>query len=91
MDWKIAGIDYGSKLGYLARVLEFNPEHYKKGKTPSPDAVGRLSAYLPYPLPQEPPASWHQFDALLALASGWRFCQGQHLVFGDEGEGLIIV
>lgn len=39
----------------------------------------------------ECPATQHQFDALLAWVSGYRFMNRQHLVFGDIREGIIIV
>lgn len=39
----------------------------------------------------EPPATQHQFDAVLAWVSGYRFMNQQHLVFGDIREGIIIV
>jgi uncharacterized protein len=35
--------------------------------------------------------TWHQMDALLALVSALRWQQGEHLTFGDEGEGQIII
>jgi predicted nuclease with RNAse H fold len=37
------------------------------------------------------PKNQHQFDALLAWISGYRFMNQQHSVFGDAQEGLIIV
>lgn len=36
-----------------------------------------------------PPATWHEFDALLALLSASRYAQGEHLTVGDPEEGLI--
>lgn len=39
----------------------------------------------------ECPATQHQFDALLAWVSGYRFMNQQHLFFGDPREGIIIV
>ncbi|AEI46585.1 hypothetical protein [Runella slithyformis] len=39
----------------------------------------------------ECPATQHQFDALLAWVSGYRFMNQKHLVFGDYREGIIIV
>lgn len=37
------------------------------------------------------PHNQHQFDALLAWLSGYRFMNEQHLTFGETDEGLIIV
>lgn len=37
------------------------------------------------------PKTQHQFDALLAWISGYRFMNQQHSVFGEAQEGLIIV
>ncbi|MDF7817884.1 DUF429 domain-containing protein [Runella sp. MFBS21] len=37
------------------------------------------------------PHNQHQFDALLAWLSGYRFMSNQHLTFGKAEEGLIIV
>lgn len=39
----------------------------------------------------ECPTTQHQFDALLAWVSGYRFMNHQHLFFGDPREGIIIV
>ena len=39
----------------------------------------------------ESPKSTHQVDALLAWYSGWRFQHDQHLCFGDQEEGFVIV
>ncbi len=35
--------------------------------------------------------NWHQVDALLALMSGLRFLKDEHLAFGEEKEGIIVV
>ncbi|MCO6476496.1 MAG: DUF429 domain-containing protein [Phaeodactylibacter sp.] len=75
---------------YLARMLEFSREQYKRDKAHLPALAARVSAHLPYPLAGTL-SSWHQFDALLALTSGYRYSRGQHLVFGDRAEGVIIV
>jgi len=37
------------------------------------------------------PASWHEFDSLLAYVSAWRYAKGLHVVFGEPAEGFIIV
>ncbi len=77
--------------GYLARLLEFSRGQYKREKMHLPALAARVSAQLPYPLTVGELSSWHQFDALLALTSGYRYSRGQHLVFGDPAEGVIIV
>lgn len=38
-----------------------------------------------------PLESPHEADALLAWWSGWRYHRGEHLSFGEEKEGLVIV
>ena len=43
-----------------------------------------------HPLPlSRPPATWHEFDALLALLAAYRYTQDEHLTVGDPKEGLI--
>ncbi|MCB0558118.1 MAG: DUF429 domain-containing protein [Lewinellaceae bacterium] len=76
---------------HLAKMLHLSREQYKKSKEHLPALAKLVVPLLPYPMQQEPLTSWHQFDSLLALASGYRYTQGQHLVFGDKAEGLIIV
>ena len=35
--------------------------------------------------------TWHHFDALLAMISGWRYLEGKALRYGNPGEGVIHV
>ncbi|MCB0586850.1 MAG: hypothetical protein KDD06_16200 [Phaeodactylibacter sp.] len=76
---------------YLARELGIGRQQYKKSLSCLPVATKALSSHLPFPLKEDKLDSWHQFDALLALISGFRYGQGRHLLFGDEAEGAIIV
>lgn len=76
--------------GHLARTFSLQDIGYKK-KTG--DLAGVIAAFrqkMPA-LPEADPDNWHQFDALLAFCSGWRYQKGQHLTYGDPKEGLIIV
>jgi predicted nuclease with RNAse H fold len=75
----------------LARILGLDLAVYKKDAAYLPAITQDLAALLPGRPPLPPLPSWHQVDALLALLSGFRFLRGEHLVFGDEAEGIIVV
>lgn len=48
-----------------------------------------LEAHLPYSL--ETPSSLHAYDAVLAWLSGYRYLNGEALIYGRPEEGQIIV
>jgi predicted nuclease with RNAse H fold len=65
---------------------------YKKQISHLPAVVHIISQHLlPFIPDSNTLTSWHQVDALLALLGAVRFMNGEHQVFGDAGEGLIIV
>ncbi len=64
-------------------------EAYKKS-TPTVEQIGLLSQYLPHPI-EEQVFNWHQFDAVLAWLSGYRYTIGQAKPVGDPKEGQIYV
>ena len=70
----------------------FPGEYHKKLSVAE---IEKLSGILTDKLPvlqfKQLPLNQHQFDALLAWMSGYRFMNHQHLLFGDRQEGLIIV
>jgi predicted nuclease with RNAse H fold len=74
----------------LARSWSLKERGYKKSVDQIPANVEHLCTFTELTL-GDAPANWHQFDALLAFCSGWRFYQNQHTEYGDPGEGLIIV
>lgn len=74
----------------LARQLFSHLPEYKKSLAALPLFTDALQGLLPIPLHQ-PPASWHQYDSLLAWLSGYRHSQGQAILYGDATEGRIIV
>ncbi len=75
---------------YLAKILELKSLGYKKDMARMEQNLQALSSHLPS-TKVEPVPSWHHFDALLAWLSGLRFQQNQHLSFGDQEEGMILV
>lgn len=75
---------------YLAAELLLTETGYKKEREQILPCLEKLQGYLPFAI-AEPPANWHQFDALLALTSGWRYENNAHHSFGDPAEGVIIV
>jgi len=78
---------YETYPGYFARnILSIQ----KKMKTIEPNQLELLLSILPYPLADKP-KNTHQFDAILAWHSGWRWKQGQALEFGDLDEGIILL
>lgn len=52
---------------------------------------GSLTEKFPVLRFEKYPKNQHQFDALLAWISGYRFINQQHSIFGEAQEGLIIV
>jgi predicted nuclease with RNAse H fold len=80
---------YETYPGYLAKLLELPKDQYKKTKT-EPESLKSLlisSSKFPFPIPNI--MNWHQYDAVLALISAWRFFNDQALVFGNNTEGQI--
>ncbi len=83
---------------HLAKTLNLDKQLYKKQKEyisalipllfDALSAFVSLSSYHPMNLST---LTWHHFDALLALCSGFRYLNNQHLTFGNSEEGLIIV
>lgn len=83
---------------YLAKILQLNKTSYKKEKAYLTSLFTQLYSHFSTYISLSPPAttdfqhlSWHHFDALLALFSGMRYLNQQHLIFGDTNEGLIII
>lgn len=74
----------------MARELLLIETGYKKKRAQILPCLEILQNYLPFSI-AEPPANWHQFDALLAFTSGWRYENNEHQSFGDPMEGVIIV
>lgn len=75
----------------LAQIVGLDLTVYKKDAASLPSITQDLAELLPEQPPLPPLPSWHQVDALLALLSGFRYLRGEHLVFGDEVEGIIVV
>lgn len=75
--------------GGLARLLALPKERYKQKETAPSELLPLLQAAFPPEIILPTPRNWHQFDALLALLTGWRFTQGLTMSYGDPAEGLI--
>lgn len=76
---------------YLARLLALHALSYKKEKTYIPQVIAAIAEVSQHKIDASKFYNWHQVDALLSLFSGFRYHQGQALVFGDPIEGQIIV
>ena len=76
--------------GYLAQMLSLKEIGYKKEKENIPLVLEQFSNQLPYNL-AEIPKNWHQFDAILAFYSGYRYLAGKSESYGRIEEGVIIV
>ncbi len=75
-----------------ARLLNLHPEGYKK----EPAAIGPVLGHIQKNHPGlfseiSGATSWHHVDALLALLAAVRFTRGEHLVYGNAEEGVIVV
>ena len=65
---------------------------YKKDSAAIETACQKLFNYLPKAISTFPsPQNWHQFDALVALVSAFRFLHQSHITYGNSNEGLIII
>ena len=74
----------------LAQEMSLTEIGYKKAPGYLDPCLQQLLAQAPL-LVATPPATWHHFDALLALTTGWRYQNNLHRSFGDPAEGVIIV
>lgn len=75
----------------LADILALDRQRYKKDKAYLPLAASFAMGQTADFQLAEQPANWHQVDAMLAFCSGWRYQQGQHELYGEPGEGAIVV
>jgi predicted nuclease with RNAse H fold len=90
-DWRARGwLVHEVYPGHLARSFNLKELGYKKKASDLANVLAALQQKMPG-LPEAVPGNWHQFDALLAFCSGWRYQKGQHFTYGDPEEGLIIV
>ncbi len=75
----------------LARRYELKKLGYKKSKQNIAACLQAIQAAFPLVLPKEQITNWHQFDALLACWSAYRYHHKKHDTYGDEREGQIII
>ncbi len=80
---------YETYPGALVRQTDSIAAHYGKKVKFNQDAVDALQAMLPYKA--DTIQNWHQYDAVLAWYSGYRFHKGIHKTYGNKEEGQIIV
>ena len=75
-----------------ARRLNLQPEGYKKEPAAIEPVLGQIQKNHPALCSEMTGAtSWHHVDALLALLAALRFTRGQHLVYGNAEEGVIVI
>ena len=75
---------------YPAAFVKNIMEAHKAYKTHIPEFLDALAPFLPsHPLPDV--QNWHQVDGLLAWISGRRHLEKQSLLFGQPGEGVIVI
>ncbi len=75
----------------LAQTLLSDHYHKKLTTNEMETLCGMLFKVSPELCLANSPKTQHQFDALLAWVSGYRFMNQKHLVFGDIQEGIIVV
>ena len=75
----------------IAQRLVYNDYHKKLNLVEMENLCGSLTEKFPVLRFEKYPKNQHQFDALLAWISGYRFINQQHSIFGEAQEGLIIV
>lgn len=72
----------------LAKKWNLEQFHYKKSLSLMHQATKVIEERIGYKLAQKP-ENWHQFDAVLALASALRYQNRQANRFGEQDEGWI--
>jgi predicted nuclease with RNAse H fold len=88
---KALGIDsFETYPGALVKIQPALSPLYQKKSKPSDQLIQQLQNLLPFPI-QNPPATLHDFDGILAWLSGHRYAKGLHESFGDHGEGVIVI
>lgn len=74
----------------LAKKLSLGQFHYKKSLSLVCQATKIIQEYVGYQIHSKP-ENWHQFDAILALASTLAYQNQKAQYFGKANEGLIWV
>lgn len=74
----------------LAKKLHLEQFHYKKSLSLIYQATKKIEEHIGYKLLQKP-ENWHQFDAILALATALAYQNQKAESFGNANEGLIWV
>lgn len=77
--------------GALAKVFKLSALGYKKKSDQINNCLSVIQKHLPYAIQTNLINNWHQFDALLAFTSGWRYLNQLHITFGELEEGIIII
>jgi uncharacterized protein len=75
----------------IAQVLLADQYHKKLSSSELKRLSDLLTQHIPEIQLNHYPQNQHQFDAMLAWISGFRFLNQQHQVFGHLKEGIIIV
>jgi len=73
----------------LVQTFENHKEFYLKKEKINSKAITKIEQEIPFKLKQSI-KSWHQFDAILAWLSGYRYSKNLHQTIGNPKEGLII-
>lgn len=88
--WRRAGLEVNEAYpGALWKVMGDKKLAYKKDLADLSGCLALLQLHWQVKLPAV--VNWHQFDALLALTTGFRHTQGKAKAYGDPHEGCIYV
>jgi len=74
---------------FIREVVKAKALYNKKEQVPNDQILAVIQDHLEYEIPVL--ESYHQLDAVICWLSGIRHIKNQHLVLGDEREGVIIV
>jgi len=74
---------------FIREVLDAKEYYHKKEVVPNEQIIDLLQEHLNFKIPSL--GSYHQLDSVICWLSGMRHIKNQHLVLGDENEGVIIV
>lgn len=74
---------------FIREVIDAKNYYNKKEGIPNNQILNLIQDQTNFHIPEL--ESYHQLDAVICWVSGMRHIKNEHLVLGDENEGLIIV
>ena len=74
----------------IREIIDAKSLYKKKQKVPGEELIALIQSKIDLPI-VSPISNYHQLDAIICWLSGMRHMQNEHIVLGDENEGVIIL